>query len=218
MSRHAVITGTGRYLPATADHQRRPARALRAPAGVRRQDGGQHRHQGALAARETWATSDLAVEAAKRALAQGRQAPRGRGPDHPRHRLARLHHARRPRSSCSTSSARRTPAPSTSAAPARRFPPGSPPRRASSRPTRRSTTVLVIGVYMMSRLADPPTPRSSSTATARAPRCVEASERPGFLGTAFQADGAYYKHWGIYLERHRRARQRGIGDARAARR
>ena len=59
-------------------------------------------------------------------------------------------------------------------------------------------TVLVIGVYMMSRLADPADPTIFFYGDGAGAAVLEAADAPGFLGSAFQADGGYYKHWGIY--------------------
>ena len=104
---HAVITGTGRYLPETRGHATtscaRSSRTCpssstrwrRAPA-IRR----------AGARRSDWATSDLARRGVEARAAEGREDARRRRSHHPRHRLARLHHARDVGRACSTSWAR----------------------------------------------------------------------------------------------------------------
>ena len=105
---------------------------------------------------------------------------------------------RRPRSCSSTSSARRTPGRSTSAAPARRSRPGSPPPPGSSPTNPAMKTVLVVGVYLMHKLADPNDPMIFFYGDGAGAAVLEPADEPGFVASAFQADGAYAKHWGIY--------------------
>ncbi len=59
-------------------------------------------------------------------------------------------------------------------------------------------TVLVMGVYLMHKLADPDDPMIFFYGDGAAAAVVEPSEEPGFLASAFLADGAYFRHWGIY--------------------
>jgi len=59
-------------------------------------------------------------------------------------------------------------------------------------------TVLVVGVYLMHKLADPRDPMIFFYGDGAAAAVLEPSERPGFLGSAFQADGSYHSFWGIY--------------------
>ena len=59
-------------------------------------------------------------------------------------------------------------------------------------------TVLVVGVYLMERLADPNDPMVFFYGDGAGAAVLEAADAPGFLGAAFQADGAYAKHWGLY--------------------
>ena len=59
-------------------------------------------------------------------------------------------------------------------------------------------TVLVTGVYMMHKLADPNDPMRFFYGDGAGAAVLEQSDDPGFIGAAFQADGAYHKHWGIY--------------------
>ncbi len=58
--------------------------------------------------------------------------------------------------------------------------------------------VLVVGVYLMQRLADPRDPMVFFYGDGAGAAVLEACETPGFLGAAFQADGAYAKNWGIF--------------------
>ncbi|MGD8709142.1 MAG: 3-oxoacyl-[acyl-carrier-protein] synthase III C-terminal domain-containing protein, partial [Ectothiorhodospiraceae bacterium] len=59
-------------------------------------------------------------------------------------------------------------------------------------------TVLVVGAYLMHRLADPKDPMIFFYGDGAGAAVVEADSEPGFLGAAFRADGRYAGHWGIY--------------------
>ncbi len=59
-------------------------------------------------------------------------------------------------------------------------------------------TVLVVGVYLMHKLADEADPMSFFYGDGAGAAVLEASGKPGFLNAAFLADGFYHKHWGIY--------------------
>lgn len=58
--------------------------------------------------------------------------------------------------------------------------------------------VLVAGVYMMHKLADPDDPMIFFYGDGAAAALVEARDEPGFVSAAAQADGSYAGHWGIY--------------------
>ncbi len=59
-------------------------------------------------------------------------------------------------------------------------------------------TALVVGVYMMHKLSLPTDPMLFFYGDGAGAAVLERSEVPGFLGAAYQADGAYAKHWGIF--------------------
>lgn len=59
-------------------------------------------------------------------------------------------------------------------------------------------TVLVVGAYRMSRLADPNDPLIYFYGDGAGAAVLRAGDEPGFLGAAFQADGAYARHWAIF--------------------
>jgi len=59
-------------------------------------------------------------------------------------------------------------------------------------------TVLVVGVYMMHRLADPDDPMIFFYGDGAGAAVLEPSAEPGFVTAAAQADGSYAHHWGIY--------------------
>jgi 3-oxoacyl-[acyl-carrier-protein] synthase III len=57
--------------------------------------------------------------------------------------------------------------------------------------------VLVIGAYMMHKLADPNDPMSFFYGDGAGAALLQPSKTPGLLGSAFRADGAFAKHWAI---------------------
>ncbi len=59
-------------------------------------------------------------------------------------------------------------------------------------------TVLVVGVYLMHRLADPHDPTLFFYGDGAGAAVLEAAAEPGFLSSALRADGAYHKFWGLY--------------------
>jgi len=59
-------------------------------------------------------------------------------------------------------------------------------------------TVLVVGAYLMHKLADPDDPMTFFYGDGAGAAVLVASDKPGFLGAAVQAGGAYHKHWGLY--------------------
>jgi 3-oxoacyl-[acyl-carrier-protein] synthase-3 len=59
-------------------------------------------------------------------------------------------------------------------------------------------TVLVVGVYLMHKLADPNDPMTFFSGDGAGAAVLVAADRPGFIGAAAQAGGAFHKHWGIY--------------------
>ena len=59
-------------------------------------------------------------------------------------------------------------------------------------------TVLVVGAYMMHRLADSKDPAIFFYGDGAGAAVLEASDRPGFISSAMHADGSYHRYWGIY--------------------
>jgi len=57
---------------------------------------------------------------------------------------------------------------------------------------------LVVGAYLMHRLADPDDPMTFFYGDGAGAAVLRADTSPGLFASAFQADGAYAKHWGIY--------------------
>lgn len=58
--------------------------------------------------------------------------------------------------------------------------------------------VLVLGVYMMHRLADPDDPSIFFYGDGAGAAILTGSDSPGFLASAMHADGTYHRYWGIY--------------------
>ncbi|MCU0303766.1 MAG: ketoacyl-ACP synthase III [Thermoanaerobaculales bacterium] len=59
-------------------------------------------------------------------------------------------------------------------------------------------TVLVVGVYNMHKLASPDDPMIFFYGDGAGAAVLEPADRPGFVSSALRADGAYHRHWGIY--------------------
>lgn len=194
MSRHARITGTGRYLPATeVTNDDLRARFAHIPEFVDKMEAST-----AITtrwkARDDQATSDLAVEAARNALAKAGKRPEDvdliiLGTDSPdyvtpatsvvaQHKLG-AKNAGTFDVGCACAS----------------FPTGLAAASGIIATNPAISTVVVIGAYLMQRLADPADPTVFFYGDGAGAAVVEATDRPGFLGTAFQADGAYAKNW-----------------------
>jgi 3-oxoacyl-[acyl-carrier-protein] synthase-3 len=59
-------------------------------------------------------------------------------------------------------------------------------------------TVVVVGVYLMHKLADPDDPMVFFYGDGAGAAVLEPAPAPGFVAAAAQADGSYHRHWGIY--------------------
>jgi 3-oxoacyl-[acyl-carrier-protein] synthase-3 len=59
-------------------------------------------------------------------------------------------------------------------------------------------TVLVVGAYLMHRLADPKDPAIFFYGDGACAAVLESSDHAGFVVSAMQADGSYNRNWGIY--------------------
>ncbi|HEY8039828.1 MAG TPA: ketoacyl-ACP synthase III [Polyangiaceae bacterium] len=57
--------------------------------------------------------------------------------------------------------------------------------------------VLVVGAYMMHKLADPDDPTTFFYGDGAGAVLLQPSEEAGILGVVFRADGAYARHWAI---------------------
>lgn len=59
-------------------------------------------------------------------------------------------------------------------------------------------TILVVGAYMMRKLADPNDPTIFFYGDGAGAAVVEPGTEPGFIGSAYLADGGYADCWGIF--------------------
>ncbi|MCC5811646.1 MAG: ketoacyl-ACP synthase III [Ectothiorhodospiraceae bacterium] len=59
-------------------------------------------------------------------------------------------------------------------------------------------TILVIGAYMMRKLAHPDDPTVFFYGDGAGAAVVEPGDKPGYIGSAFLADGSYSDCWGIF--------------------
>lgn len=59
-------------------------------------------------------------------------------------------------------------------------------------------TVVVVGAYLMHKLADPKDPLNFLYGDGAGAAVLEAGVAPGFVASAFSADGSYHDHWGLY--------------------
>jgi 3-oxoacyl-[acyl-carrier-protein] synthase-3 len=194
MPRSARITGTGRYLPPTEiTNDALRARFAHLPDFVDKMEASTSiltRWQ----ADPAQATSDLAAEAARRALARAGKRPEDvdmiilgtDSPDYitPATSVVVQHKIGATRAGtfdvgCACAS----------------FPTGLANAAGLIATSPGIDTVLVIGAYMMQRLADPTDPTVFFYGDGAGAAVMEATDTPGFLGAAFQADGTYHKHW-----------------------
>jgi 3-oxoacyl-[acyl-carrier-protein] synthase-3 len=196
MSRHAAIVSTGRFLPPleiTNDMLRQ--RFARLPDFVDKMEASSG-IRSRWYAPEDWATSDVALPAARQALERAGRAPLDvdlivLGTDSPdyispatsvvlQHKLG----ARRAGTfdvGCACAS----------------FPTGLAAAAGMIATNAAMRTVLVVGVYLMHKLADPNDPMIFFYGDGAGAVVLEASDRPGFLNAAFLADGAYHRYWCI---------------------
>lgn len=200
MDRYARIAATGRHLPdreISNDELRRRFAArpelhdvvdkFEAATGIRRR----------WAAPEGWATSDLALPAARQALERAGRAPEDvdlilLGTDSPdyttpatsvvlQHKLGAAN-AGTFDIGCACAS----------------FPTGLATGAGWIAANPEIRTVLVVGVYLMRKLADPDDPMVFFYGDGAGAAVLEPVRAPGFVTAATRADGAYHRHWGIY--------------------
>jgi 3-oxoacyl-[acyl-carrier-protein] synthase-3 len=197
MTRYASIVATGRFLPEIeiSNDQLRKRFAhlpefvdkMEASSGIRSR----------WHAPEDWATSDVALPAARQALERAGRAPEEvdliiLGTDSPdyitpatsvvlQHKLG-AKNAGTFDVGCACAS----------------FPTGLASAAGLIVTNQAVKTVLVVGVYLMHKLADADDPMSFFYGDGAGAAVLEPAANPGFLNAAFIADGSYHKHWGIY--------------------
>ncbi len=197
MAPHVRIASTGRFLPpieVSNDELRRRFAHLpefvdkmEASSGIRSR----------WYAPEDWATSDVALPAARQALERAGKRPEDvdlivlgtDSPDYvtPATSVVLQHKLGATRAGtfdvgCACAS----------------FPTGLATAAGLMAVNRHLRTVLVVGVYLMHKLADPSDPMVFFYGDGAGAAVLEPSDEPGFVGAAFQADGTYHRHWGLY--------------------
>jgi len=197
MTRFAQIVSTGRYLPeieVSNDELRRRFAHLddfvdkmEASTGILRR----------WYAPEDWASSDLAVRAARQALERAGRRPEEVdlilvGTDSPdyitpatsvvvQHKLGAVN-AGTFDIGCACAS----------------FPTGLATAAGWIAANASIRSVLVVGVYLMHKLADPADPMVFFYGDGAGAALLEPASEPGFVAAAAIADGSYAQHWGIY--------------------
>lgn len=197
MQRYATIIATGSYLPEieiSNDKLRKDFAHLpdvidkfEAASGIRKR----------WYAPDNWATSDVALPAARQALDRAGRKPEGvdliiLGTDSPdfitpatsvvlQHKLG-ARNAGTFDVGCACAS----------------FPTGLAAAAGLIASNAALRTVLVVGVYMMHRLASPKDPTIFFYGDGAGAALLEPADHPGFVVSAMQADGSYNRNWGIY--------------------
>jgi len=197
MDRFAQIVATGRYLPGievSNDVLRERFAHLEGFVDKMEESTGIRRR---WYAPEEWAASDLAVRAARRALERAGRSPAEVdlvivGTDSPdyltpatsvvvQHKLG-ASNAGTFDIGCACAS----------------FPTGLATAAGWIAANASIRTVLVVGVYMMHKLAAPDDPMIFFYGDGAGAALLEPAAEPGFVVAAAQADGSYAGHWGIF--------------------
>lgn len=198
MSSHVAIRSTGIYVPEieVPNDVLRARFAKTAPEYIDKMEA-----TTGIATRwyapETWATSDLAVRAARQALSRAAVSPEDLdliivgtdSPDYmtPATSVVVQHKLGSPRAGtfdvgCACAS----------------FPTALAAANGLMVTNPWMKNVLVIGAYMMHKLADPDDQGIFFYGDGAGAALLTRSETPGLMYSAYRADGAYSKHWGIY--------------------
>lgn len=201
MSRYATIIGTGRYVPERIETNAEFAEKLGAVDAANIEKTKAFEEATGIKQRrfapEGWATSDIAAEAAKAALADAGISAEDvdlilLGTDSPdyitpatsvvvQHKIGAVN-AGTWDIGCACAS----------------FPTGLAQAAGMIAANAELKYVLVIGAYMMSKLADPNDVVRFYYSDGAGAAVVGVSEKPGFVSSSVKADGSYYSHWGIY--------------------
>ncbi len=196
--RYARIAATGRFIPPievsnAAMHERLKARLpdfiekMEASSGIRRR----------WHAPEDWATSDVALPAAEQAIERAGLQPRDidlivLGTDSPDYITPATSVVLQFKLTACRAGTFDVGCACAS------FPTGiaSAAGIMASNPSMKAA--LVVGVYLMHKLAAADDPLNFFYGDGAGAAVLVPDGKPGVLGSAFQADGAYSKHWGIY--------------------
>ncbi len=197
MARHATIVSTGRFIPereVSNDELRR--RFAHLPEFVDKMEQSSE-IKTRFWAPEDWATSDVALPAARQALERAGRRPEDVdlvivGTDSPdyispatsvvlQHKLG-AKNAGTFDIGCACAS----------------FPTGLTVASGMIATNPNLRTVLVVGAYLMHKLAAADDPMLFFYGDGAGAAVLEPSDEPGFVSSAFRADGAYHRHWGLY--------------------
>jgi len=198
MANHAVVRATGIYVPEieVPNDELRKRFAESAPQFIDKMEGSTGIRTRWYAP-ESWATSDLAVRAARQALSRAGVTPEEvdlivvgtDSPDYitPATSVVVQHKLGAPSAGtfdvgCACAS----------------FPTALSAASGMMATNPWMKNVLVIGAYMMHKLADPNDTASFFYGDGAGAALLGRSAEPGLLSAAFRADGAFSKHWGIY--------------------
>jgi len=198
MPRYGTILSTGRYLPEIeiSNDALRARFESSAPDFVDKMEQGTGIRKRWYAP-DDWSTSDLALRAAQQALARAARKPEDvdliiLGTDSPDYITPAtsvvLQHKLGARNAgtfdigCACAS----------------FPTGLATAAGLVATNSSLQTVLVVGVYLMHRLADPNDPMVFFYGDGAGAAVLGPAEKPGFVASAMQADGSYHHHWGIF--------------------
>jgi 3-oxoacyl-[acyl-carrier-protein] synthase III len=197
MSRYAQIVATGRYLPeieVSNDELRRRFAHLddfvdkmEASTGIRRR----------WHAPEEWAASDLAVRAARQALERAGRAAEEvdlilvgtDSPDYITPATSVVVQAKLGAKNAGTFDI---------GCACASFPTGLATAAGWIVTNASIRRVLVVGVYLMHKLADPDDPMVFFYGDGAGAALLEPAAEPGFLAAAAQADGSFHRYWGIF--------------------
>lgn len=201
MARYATIIGTGSYIPETIEtNQEFTEKMIKVNPALAEVPGKFEKSTGILQRRfapEGWATSDMAAEATKVAIADAGITAEDidlviLGTDSPdyvtpatsvvvQHKIGAVN-AGTWDVGCACAS----------------FPTGLGQAAGMIAANPHLKYILVIGSYMMSKLADPDDITRFYYSDGAGAAIVGVSDKPGFVSSSIKADGSYYKNWGIY--------------------
>lgn len=198
MARYAKIISTGRYLPEICvpnDVFRERLKTV-APDFVDKMEAGTGIRQRYYAP-DDWATSDVALPAAKQALDRARRKPEDvdliilgtDSPDYITPSTSVVLQAKLGSKNAGTFDV---------GCACASFPTGLSIAAGIIATNPAINTVLVLGVYLMHKLADPNDPMTFFYGDGAGAAVLEASDTPGFIASAFLADGSYADAWGIH--------------------
>jgi 3-oxoacyl-[acyl-carrier-protein] synthase-3 len=198
MTRYARIVSTGRYVPeicVSNDVFRERLKNI-APDFVDKMESGTGIRQ-RFYAPETWATSDVGLPAAQQALERAGRKPEDvdliilgtDSPDYITPATSVVLQAKLGAKNAGTFDV---------GCACASFPTGLSIGAGMIATNAAIKTVLVVGVYLMHKLADPNDPMTFFYGDGAGAAVLEGGDKPGFISSSFLADGSYADAWGIF--------------------